>query len=187
MWGAAGQCLPPAPASLVLQRRDSIAQGCLGVQRSLGTLGLWGGSERHQESQVSGGSRARGKGACSQGVGTWAPCWCLSHPQKQMGGPYQQQGTGCVACMCPRSWRLHGARWDRAGLNCGLCNAGHGGRAGLCTRYQCWAAAQLCITGSSGDSPGAPALRGGGLSFVPGGPVCSLHGLCSEAARNPSA
>lgn len=63
--------LQPAPASLVLQRRGSVAQGCLGVQRSLGDLWLRGGSARHPESRISGSGRARGKGDCSHGAGTW--------------------------------------------------------------------------------------------------------------------
>lgn len=49
-----------------------------------------------------------------------------------------------------------------------------------------WGGSATCHRQQWGQ-PRCPSPAGeGALSFVPEGPVCSLHRLCSEAAANPS-
>jgi len=142
------------------------AQASLGVQRGLGALGLWGGSERHQGSHISGGSRAGAMGAAARawghGVGVGGrPLPGARHLQCSTRMP---QAPGAVW----GSVGQRGAAWGRAGPRCGRAVLGTGGRQGCAQGARAgglsrvlqtavgraeapqpfWGGAELCVWGS---------------------------------------
>lgn len=86
--------------------------------------------------------------------------WCLFHPQRRReGGLSQGQATGCAACMCPGP----GGCVVLGGTG-PVSVVGHAvpsmGAHLAAHRVPVLLQAQPHITGSSGESPGAPALLG---------------------------
>ena len=144
----------------------------------MGALGLWGGSERHQGSHISGGSRAGAMGAAARAWG---------HGVGVGGRPLP--GARHLQCST-RMPQAPGAAWG--------CVGQRGAGLGPAAAAQCWergaGRAAHRVPGLGGSAVYCrqqwgelkrPSPSGGGLSFASGGPVCSLHHLRSEAPRSP--
>lgn len=174
--------LQAAPASLMLQRRNRVAQGCLGVQKSGGPWAMGWEQEAPGKPDLR-ARRARGKGGWRYGTGGLR--WCLSHPQRwREGGLSQGQATGCAACMCPGPGGcvvLGGTGpvsvVGRAVPSMGAHLAAHRVPVLLRAQRVSWAAM---------GKAQVPQPFWGFKLCAGGGPICSLHCLCSEAARSPS-